>query len=195
MPKSSPAGKIWSFDILKLLHSRRPIQRALDVGAGLGFYAAYRRPGQHWTGVEIWAPYIKTYDLHSKYDQVVVGDIRYLDWRHFMPLDLVVCGDVLEHMSKDDALKVLNTALGHARIVLVSIPIVISEQGEKYGNPFETHVKSDWTHAECLSSLPDVCLQHEAPPVGVYFLSRNPLDCAVLREAEAELARVAAAGG
>ena len=130
--------------------------------------------------MEIWGPYVEAYKLRQFYEQVVVGDIRYLDWRHFLPLDLVICGDVIEHMTKEEGLGVLQRGLTHARVVLVSIPIVDCEQGESHGNPFEVHVKPDWSHEECLSSLPAVCVARAAPLIGVYVLSNSEEDRACL---------------
>ena len=181
MSKSSMAGKVWSFEMLRVLHAHRPIKRVLDVGAGMVIYTQFRRPGQHWTAVEIWGPFVKAYDLASKYDHVVVGDMLYMDWRKFAPLDLVLCGDVLEHMTKDNALDILNHALDHARVVLVSIPIVHSEQNAIYGNPYEVHVKPDWSHEECVSSFPSLCAGYCEDGIGVYFMSRIVEDIEALQ--------------
>jgi hypothetical protein len=176
MAKSSIAGKSWSWNVLRILHAHRPIHRALDVGAGLGFYAQFRRAGQHWTAVDIWGPFVQAYELEKKYDRVIIGDMRFMDWRHFTPLDLVICGDVLEHMTKPDAIQLLRQALSNARVVLVSIPIVFSDQHEILGNPFEKHVKPDWSNEECMASFPNICVAAREEDIGVYLLTRSADD-------------------
>lgn len=183
MPKSNSAGKMWSYKLVSQLHARAPLQRILDVGAGLGIYARFREPGQHWTAVEAWAPYVKSYALHTLYDHVIVADIRYLDWQRVAPLDLVICGDVLEHMSKEDALDVVHRALDHARVVLISLPVTYAAQGELLGNPFEVHVKPDWSHPECMESFPDICLAMQESYLGIYFLTRSSTDRRILEAA------------
>ena len=180
MAKSSAAGKGWSYEVLRVLHAHRPLHRVLDVGAGLGIYSQFRQPGQHWTAIEIWGPFVETYDLAKKYDTVVIGDMRYLDWQHFAPLDLVICGDVLEHMTKEEAQELVRRGLEHSRLVLISIPIEHAEQEAILGNPYEAHVKPDWTHAECVASFPDICLGYQEAGIGVYVLSRTPADAAAL---------------
>jgi hypothetical protein len=182
MPKSSPAGKLWSRTLLADVHARRPLRRILDIGAGMGTYTSYRVPGQTWIGVEVWTPYIAQFGLIQKYDQLLNNDARTLDWSALAPLDLVICGDVLEHMTKDEAIALLNQALSCARLALVSIPIVHSPQEAMHGNPFEEHVKPDWSHDECMESLPNVVLAHVDMPIGVYILSRDPDDAAFLVE-------------
>ena len=180
MSKSSFAGKLWSHEVLRVLHAHRPLHRVLDVGAGLGFYTQFRHPDQHWTAVEIWGPFVEAYELEKKYDRVVLGDMRYLDWRHFAPLDLVICGDVLEHMTKDEALELIRLGLAHSRVVLISIPIVHAEQEAILGNPYEVHVKPDWSHEECVTSFPGICIGHNEAGIGVYFLSQSPEDATAL---------------
>jgi hypothetical protein len=181
MSKSSLAGKVWSWEVLRVLHAHRPLHRVLDVGAGLGFYSQFRRPGQHWTAVDIWGPFAQAYELDKKYDRVIIGDMRFMDWRHFVPLDLVICGDVLEHMTKDDAIGLLQLALSNTRVVLVSIPIELSHQGAALGNPFEKHVKPDWSHEECVASFPNVCIGTKEGDIGVYMLTQSADDFAALQ--------------
>jgi hypothetical protein len=194
MPKSSLEGKMWSRRMLAALHRQLPIVGVLDVGPGMGTYAGFRSDGQYWICMEAWEPYVAKYHLASIYDRVVVGDIRQADWAALGPLDLVICGDVLEHMSKDEALSVLHKALDHAAVVLVSIPIVHAPQGEAHGNPFERHVKDDWSHAECLSSFPDVSIFLRGTEIGIYLLSRNSAARACLEKASADDERAAADG-
>ena len=176
MPKSNYGCKRWSKAMLTALNNIAPLKRIIDVGPGIGTYTSFRQPGQQWVGVEVWAPYVRTYELEKKYDQVVVADIRYLDWSQFTPVDVVIFGDILEHMAKEEAVKVVDRALRVARVALISVPVVESIQDELEGNPFERHVKTDWTNEEVWNTFPDICTNMLESYIGAYLLSRSPGD-------------------
>lgn len=118
-------------------------ERILDIGAGSGIWRDVIgpvQPGAHWTAVEVWGPYVGEFGLEARYDRVIVGDARYLDWAKLGTFDLVLFGDVLEHMPPDDAAALLGAALAASAYVVVSMPIVHYPQGPEFGNPYETHV-------------------------------------------------------
>ncbi|MEI5032400.1 hypothetical protein RB201_04165 [Streptomyces sp. S1A(2023)] len=74
------------------------------------------------------------------YDEIHVEDIRESE-DHLLYRDLVILGDVLEHMPREDAVALLERAVAAgAWNLLVSVPIVESVQGEVDGNPHEAHV-------------------------------------------------------
>src|SRR5688572_17265240 len=103
-------------------------RRVLDVGCGVGLNgAAAKRKGAHVTGIETARTAVA--EAQRRLDEVIVTDIedaaatrRALDGRRF---DLVLLGDVLEHLRQPEA--VLETLLplvddgGH---VIVSVPNV-----------------------------------------------------------------------
>ncbi|KDN83461.1 class I SAM-dependent methyltransferase [Kitasatospora cheerisanensis] len=141
MPTSDAEGKDWSLDLF-LRH--RP-DTVTDIGPGLGTYAQLMRPHHpgHWTAIEIHRPYIGRYGLRLQYDHVHHGDARTAPDALF-DRDLVIAGDVLEHMPRADAVQLLQRiAAAGARHILVSLPIVPSPQGEVDGNPHEAHLH-DW---------------------------------------------------
>jgi hypothetical protein len=74
------------------------------------------------------------------YDEIHVEDARQSDG-HLFHRDLVICGDVLEHMPREDAVALLHRIVeAGAWNILVSLPIIESVQGEVGGNPHETHL-------------------------------------------------------
>lgn len=80
-----------------------PDAKILDVGAGGGTYYKLLGPQYNWTAVEIWkesAEYIKQF-----YNTVYQIDIR--DFQYQEDYDLIIFGDILEHLSVEDAKKVL----------------------------------------------------------------------------------------
>lgn len=176
MSGSAVQGKHYTAVLLKSFFDAGLIRRVLDVGAGSGTYAKLLGPasaGARWIAVEVWAPNIVNYDLASQYHEVINGDIRDLEIAPLAP-DLVLFGDVLEHMTQEEALAVVRKALAVVPYVMISIPIVDYPQDEVEGNPFQRHVKEDWSHSEVCASFPDTvvtCFVHNS--IGVYFLTRR----------------------
>lgn len=149
MPTSDAEGKDWSLERFK----RHLPKTVCDVGPGEGTYAKLFRPvheGVWWTGIEAHAPYVKRFRLKSTktrkmYDEVHVMDVREAP-AHLFHRDLVVAGDVLEHLPREDAVALLQRIVegpedaSGAHHILVSVPIVDSPQGEVDGNPHEAHL-------------------------------------------------------
>ncbi|WP_406325815.1 class I SAM-dependent methyltransferase [Streptomyces sp. NBC_01617] len=148
MPTSDAEGKDWSLERF-LRHLPRTV---CDVGPGEGTYAKLFRPhepdgpGVWWTAIEIHKPYVAKYKLRNTktrtgmYDELHVEDARESE-EHLFLRDLVILGDVLEHMSREDAVALLERIeRAGAWNILVSLPIVESVQGEVDGNSHEAHV-------------------------------------------------------
>lgn len=127
----------------------------IDVGAGSGTYAQAVRANSswrgRWTAVEAWEPYVARFGLDGLYDAVVVADARQLTARFFRA-DLVIAGDVLEHMPRADAIGLLDTIREHAANLIVSVPVLHLDQGAVYGNPHEAHV-DHWTAEQMRAEL------------------------------------------
>jgi len=138
MPFSSDSGK---HHIRRIL-SRIPHAKMLDIGPGFGTYAKMF-PHAEWTGVEIWEPYIEKYGLASFYKHLHIADAR--EWEPTEQYDVAFAGDVLEHMTVEEAKSLLAKLRGCAQTVIVSIPIGHYPQDEWEGNPYERHVTDNWT--------------------------------------------------
>jgi hypothetical protein len=144
MPTSIIEGKDWSLERFRF-HLPNTVT---DVGPGEGTYARLFRPvheGVWWTAIEIHKPYIRKYGLKTTkarkmYDEIHVEDVRESE-DHLFHRDLVILGDVLEHMPRGSAVNLLETIeTAGAWNMLVSLPIVEAPQGEVDGNPHEEHV-------------------------------------------------------
>ncbi|MTD14610.1 methyltransferase domain-containing protein [Nakamurella sp. YIM 132087] len=171
MPMSSAEGKDWIKERVHGLAADGPVE-VLDIGPGVGTYAKLLAGPQvsRLTGVEVWEPYIHTYRLHRYYDDIIVGDAREVD---FPSADVVILGDVAEHMSEADALALWEKSVGAARrAVYLSIPIVHYPQGEIEGNHHEVHVVEDWSHDKVLASFPGIGDSWTGTEVGVYELRK-----------------------
>ncbi len=76
-------------------------------------------------------------------------------------------------MTKTEAIRVVSDLLKMSRIVFVSVPIV-QPQEEYDQNPFERHIRDDWTHAEIQNSFPGLFCGYVEGHIGVYILSDSP---------------------
>lgn len=98
MPISRVAGKEYIGLIYKTCVAFFHIKRVLDIGAGCGTFSDLgRTESEEWTGIEIWGPYAQTYKLEEKYDQLIIGDVRYIDFSLLGRFDWAFIGDILEH--------------------------------------------------------------------------------------------------
>ncbi len=117
--------------------------KILDVGAGIGTYFDLLSPHGYVNidCVEIYEPYIRNFDLENKYQNVFLGDVCELNI-NFSDYDLIIIGDVLEHIDVLSARNLLNKITNS--FVIVAVPFE-SEQGEHFGNVYETHLQPDLT--------------------------------------------------
>lgn len=175
MPYSDHRGKD---QLVKWISEKKDIKKILDVGCGSGTYPILLKEtfpvlrNCEWFGIEAWATYIDEFDLNQKYDQLFNEDARTFDWSKITNIDLVIFGDVLEHMSKEEAQSLVTSALENSKYVIISIPIKHMPQGAEHGNPFEVHVKDNWTHDEVLSSFPNIKKSLPVKKIGVYWLEK-----------------------
>lgn len=168
MPHSDPTLRPYVREIVRRLQPAT----VLDVGPGSGSYGRLVReeaPGAEVCGVEIFAPYVEEFGLLEVYDRVDVADVRGLGT---MEHDLVILGDVLEHMTAAEALAVWEVARRDSPAVVASIPTVHWPQGESHGNPHEEHVVDDWTVDKVLAHFPGIT-EHRVSPLTSVFLAER----------------------
>jgi len=172
MPYSSDAGKEYIDWRLSVITTGKPTGWVLDVGCGSGTYhnryANNWLKGYKWVGVEVWEPYVDKFKLAEKYDTLIIKDISNF-WKDHNGgiFDICFFGDVLEHMSKEDAVWNVEQALKYADNVIISIPCGYYPQDEFEGNPYERHVKDDWTMQEALDTFPSIVSYEQKEEIGV----------------------------
>ena len=119
----------------------------LDVGCGYGKYGVllreYLDPTPTVIGCEAWQPYVTPHRLAGVYDQLHVCDVLHLDQAVLDTCDLVLLGDVIEHIDKTAALDLLARCSGW---VVVNTPAEHFDTGPGLP-PTEAHV-SHWTAAD-----------------------------------------------
>lgn len=169
-------------ETLTWFQTHGPFKRILDIGAGSGTYINLIKiknqvcNDAEWVGVEAWPDYIEKFDLAKKYDHIINQDVRTLDWNSMSQFDVAIAGDVLEHMTKSEAVELVEKILDHCNTLIISIPIIHMPQDAIEGNPYEVHVKDDWSHNEVMSTWPQYIQQHYRKSgkskIGVYWLSK-----------------------
>ena len=167
MPTSPPENKPW---VLEKIVQVNPTT-ILDIGPGEGTFADLLKnvlPNAVIDGVEIWEPYITKYNLVNKYNNIIVRDVREHDDFNY---DLVIFGDVLEHMSEEDAIKVWEKASKQAKYAIISLPIIHYPQGEYGGNPYEVHVEEDWNEDRVLKTFSHI-VEYKSYRVAGGFLAK-----------------------
>jgi glycosyltransferase involved in cell wall biosynthesis len=166
MPTSSPNGKAHIRRIVGALKH----DRMLDIGCGEGTYAKLF-PDADWTGIEVWEPYVEAYGLRSLYPTLIVADARTHTFAPDEHFDVAFAGDVLEHMTEDEAAALLEKLKACAGTVIASIPIGHYPQGEWGGNPYERHVVDDWTDERVKTALGEPSWSAVDGEIGVYVWS------------------------
>lgn len=137
----------------------------LDVGACDGVWGRHLR--DHFAtldAVEAYKPNVERHKLKDLYDFVYEADVRGLTYDKY---NLVIFGDVLEHMSTEEARDVLDYAEGRANTIIVAVPFKY-KQGAIYGNPYEVHVQDDLTRENVKERYPELQELVMFPNYGYY---------------------------
>lgn len=148
MPRSQQPEEGEKIVLELVIGSGRDGLRVLDVGCGEGKWAMGQYPEfiGECDGIEAWQPYAIKYRLKEKYNKLFIMDVK--DFDKFDEYDIVIFGDVLEHLEYEDALDVIEKLKAAEVTAYLIIPISLCEQdGMFYGNPYETH-RYQWTHEE-----------------------------------------------
>lgn len=112
--------------------------RILDVGACDGNWRRLLPEYSNMDAVEAYGPNLGL--LHG-YRAVYHADIRDFAYSAY---DLIILGDIIEHLTVPDAQKVLAYAAERCADMVVAVPFLY-HQGAIYGNPFEVHIQDDLT--------------------------------------------------
>lgn len=166
MPGSYPDGKD---EIKEYVYNNFPKEtKILDVGPGRGIYGILLREKFTIDCVEIFPRYITDYGLNQIYNEVFVGNILNFDYSKY---DLIIMGDVLEHLSLKDAQKLIDDICEKNIKVIVAVPYNY-EQGEWEGNIYETHLQPDLTTENMKDKYPNLSILFNYPHYG-YYINTN----------------------
>ena len=174
MPTSDGENKQVVVDWFRQINPKR----ILDIGAGEGTYRKLIKDSDiekqgFWTAVEAWAPYVNDYKLGELYDNVIIGDACYIDYDKIdsRSFDLVIAGDVLEHMTKNEAKELIREFKNHSKNIIISVPLLHLHQDAYKGTWFEVHL-DHWTFEEMQNELGALLVASvEGPTLGYFWWS------------------------
>jgi hypothetical protein len=141
-------------EILYKLMEMKP-KLILEVGIGHGKWGVLCHEYlKYWCsiipridGVEAFSDYVSP--AHEVYNGVIYGDVmEVIDKLDVGAYDLVMIIDVIEHLEKEDGLKLLSMAKRY----LVTTPEYWNPQGACFGNEFEKHI-SKWEPSDFENSI------------------------------------------
>jgi len=161
---SSSEGKAFFKDWLNHVGKALNFQSFLDIGCGAGLYGKIIRevfgPTVRIEAIEIFKEYIDRFNLKEIYNEIAVADIvKVIDL--IQRVDLIIAGDVLEHLSKEDAIRVVNGLRSKCRFLWGALPLTIGRPwsvgyqqpaSEYEVNPAEKH-QHDWTGEEIIKEF------------------------------------------
>ena len=131
--------------------------RILDVGAGQGKYRILFADYPNMDAIEIFEPYVEEHRLHELYDTVYITDAAYVvnefvDGTHW---DIVLFGDVLEHLDVERAQKMLWDFERVCTEYYVVVPFEYPQDAED-GNEHQRHLQDDLTPALMTARYPQL---------------------------------------
>jgi SAM-dependent methyltransferase len=178
----------YNIDLVKRLDPKS----ILDIGVGFGRWGIlFREFLEVWgernytgkwnrriDGVEIFPGYLKDYHKYfysNIYNEEALSFMRKLDIKY----DLINCGDVIEHLEKNDALELIRLCLEKSQSVLINIPIGDNwEQGAINNNEYERH-RSSWQlsdFADFKYNVAEIFEDVELRKYLVILISSEPID-------------------
>jgi len=110
----------------------------LDVGACDGKWRRLLPEYPNMDAVEAFEPNLQNLQGYRDVFHADICDFGY-EW-----YDLVILGDIVEHLSVEAAKNELEYARDRCRDMIVAVPFLY-EQGALYGNPYEVHLQPDLT--------------------------------------------------
>lgn len=134
----------WGKDKVReyLISKFKSNSKILDVGAGCGTYwNLLHNDFKYIDAIEIFPKNIIDYNLKQKYHRVYCMNIK--DY-YYYKYDIIIFGDILEHLTVEEARKVLEYAIPRCKELIVAVPYEL-EQDEVGGNIYEKHLQPDLT--------------------------------------------------
>ena len=123
-----------------LLPTLHPNDKICDMGAGGGMYYGLLGKEYDWTAVEIW--HDSVLELKKMYNHVYEADIRNFEYPEYY--DLIIFGDVIEHLTAEDAIVCVKKAKENGKAIMIAVPYCFP-QDAIYGNEAERHLQVDLT--------------------------------------------------
>lgn len=143
MPTSIWQGKP---QIKKYIQSKG-YKRILDIGVGRGTYGLLFKDetGYDITGIDAIDYRYKFPYLEEVYTNYYKMDMRETDKiKELGQFDVIILGDVLEHISVEEAQRVIECYKTQCKSLIVAVPYEYPQIVKS--NPYENHIQDDLTH-------------------------------------------------
>lgn len=131
----------------------------LDIGPYDGRWSMRLRDTfSHIDAVEAFEPYVEQYNLMDKYTNVFISDIMDFDFNYY---DIIIMGDVLEHLDIDKAQKIVKRLCEKCNKLFIIIPFEYP-QDEYDNNEYQIHKQEDLTKEIMKERYPELeCLAYD----------------------------------
>ena len=117
-------------------------EKILDLGCSIG-KTAKELDFSYYVGVDIFKPYLQNAKSNLGDVELVLADISSLEFKK-KSFDVILMISVLEHLTKEDGLRILEKLSEWARKkMILMVPNGFSPQEEYDGNKWQIH-KSEW---------------------------------------------------
>lgn len=145
--------------------------KILDVGPGRGIYnRLLREKGyKYFDAVEIYLPYIEKFELEKIYNKVFHCDIVGFEYKHY---DIVIMGDIIEHLRIKSAQKVLKYAQDHSNLIVVAVPYQLKQIGSQLDGSGD-HRQPDLTRKIFLERYKGFEMVLDNHQLGVFYSMRT----------------------
>lgn len=169
------SGNLLDHHAQKLIACITDCGRVLDIGAGAGKYGRMVKeahPGVTLTAYETEGEYVERFGLRGLYHNVCVcRAIELLNYPDVPAWDLVVLGDVLEHMRRSEGLDLLHFLVYRTRYMWIQWPMRYIQEALG-GHTSECHI-SVWTEQD-IKALNADYVKVETPPLEGYAVDGYP---------------------
>lgn len=174
MPSSTEAGKPMIKKIINAMIDSSDF-RILDVGCGKGTYGKLIEKPCKKVALDA-VDYSQKFGLLNIYDRFVVADVKNQEAVESLGyFNLVIMGDVLEHLTFSEARETLDFLEEMSEAIIVAVPYLYPQDGGK--NHWETHKQPELTRNLFLERYPEFTLikeyTHKGMPFYGYFIWRK----------------------
>lgn len=167
---SYPFGKAETIELIQKLYPDKSAT-VLDVGPGRGIYRNLlsEKGYSNIDAVEIYEPYIEAFKLRELYRNLYHKNVIDFEYEKY---DVVIFGDVLEHIEVKSAQKVISYAKRHSGLIVVSVPYCLEQIGTQVDGSGD-HQQEDLTKELFLERYEGFRLLVEDEKLGIFYYTKK----------------------